>query len=44
MKYWTVIIRTDASIAILLDSFWWFYLKHFKVDTFFIIFIYENFF
>lgn len=32
LKYWTQIIRSDASIAILLDSFWWFYIKHFRKE------------
>ncbi|CAF0787840.1 unnamed protein product [Brachionus calyciflorus] len=43
LKYWTTIIRTDASIAILLDSFWWFYLKFFKKDTTFQIDAYKFF-
>ena len=32
MKYWSAIIRSEASNAILQDAFWWFYLKNFKVN------------
>lgn len=31
MRYWNPIIRSEASCAILQDSFWWFFLKYFKV-------------
>ena len=31
MKYWSTIIRSEASCAIIQDAFWWFYLKYFKV-------------
>ena len=33
MKFWSPIIRSEASSAILLDSFWWFYLHYFKNDS-----------
>jgi hypothetical protein len=33
MKYWGAIIRSEASCALLQDSFWWFYLKYFKKEN-----------
>jgi hypothetical protein len=32
LRYWSPIIRSEASCAILQDSFWWFFLKYFKVN------------
>ncbi len=31
LRLWTPVIRSEASNAILMDSFWWFYLHFFKV-------------
>ena len=33
LKYWIRIIRSEASSAILLDTFWWFYLTFFDVSA-----------